>query len=102
VGSRVGRFMRRATAGGSTGEIVGWQLEPRSIPAMEESVQRLSSVRTASFGVAMDGAFLRGGGDLVVPPDVTVTLMLDQAHTTNAYPVLDVSGGAGSTVIVTY
>ena len=97
----VGRMRRRATAPGGTGEVSGWQLEPRSIPPMEETPQRLSRVRRAS-GVAADDAFLRGGGDLVIPARTTAVLLLDQSHTTNAYPVLETSGGAGSTVRLTY
>lgn len=97
----VGRMKRRATAPGGTGEVSGWQLEVRSIPPMEETLQRLPRVRRAS-GVAVDDAFLRGGGDLVIPARTTAVLLLDQSHTTNAYPVLETSGGAGSTVRLTY
>lgn len=101
TGGIVGVPRRRASIGPTTGEIFGWQLEPRSIPAMDETVQRLTSVRRAS-GVATDGAFLRGAGDLVVPAQTTATFLLDQSHTTNAYPVMQVSGGAGSRVAITY
>ena len=101
AGGIVGVARRRAAIGPTTGEIFGWQLEPRSIPAMDETVQRLTSVRRAD-GITTDGAFLRGAGDLVVPARVRATLLLDQSHTTNAYPVLETSGGAGSNVTITY
>jgi hypothetical protein len=97
----VGRAQRRAVPPGEYGEVSGWQLEPRSIPAMEEEEQRLAQVRRVS-GVQTDGAFLKGTGDLVVPLRTTVSILLDQSHTTNAYPVLETSGGAGSTVRLTY
>jgi len=97
----VGRMQQRAMAPGGYGEVSGWQLEPRSIPPMEENEQRLARVRRAT-GVATDGAFLRGAGDLVIPAQTTATILLDQSHTTNAYPVLETSGGAGSTVRLTY
>ena len=100
-GALVGRAKRRAMRPGAYGEVSGWQLEPRSIPPMEETVQRLARVRRAT-GVTTDGAFLRGTADLVIPPRTTATLLLDQSHTTNAYPVLVTSGGAGSTVRLTY
>lgn len=91
----------RAPTGHGTGEVVGWQLEPRSIPPMDESIQRLTNLRRAS-GLHADDAFLRGAGDLVIPPHVRGSLLLDQSHTTNGYPVLVASGGAGSTVKLTY
>jgi alpha-L-rhamnosidase len=97
----VGRVKRRAIPPGEYGEVSGWQLEPRSIPPMEEREQRLASVRRAT-GVQSDGAFLRGSGDLVIPARTKASLVLDQSHTTNAYPVLETSGGAGSTVRLTY
>jgi hypothetical protein len=100
-GAIVGRVKRRAMAPGDYGEVSGWQLEPRSIPPMEEREQRLARVRRAT-GVETDGAFLRGSGDLVIPARTTAVLLLDQSHTTNAYPVLEASGGAGSSVRLTY
>jgi hypothetical protein len=100
-GAIVGRVKRRAMAPGEYGEVSGWQLEPRSIPPMEEKEQRLARVRRAT-GVETDGAFLRGTGDLVIPARTTAAILLDQSHTTNAYPVLETSGGAGSLVRLTY
>ena len=101
AGGIVGMARRRASIGPTTGEIFGWQLEERSIPPMDESLQRLTSVRRAA-GVTTDGAFLRGAADLLVPAHVSATLLLDQSHTTNAYPVIDVSDGAGSRIAITY
>jgi alpha-L-rhamnosidase len=97
----VGRMQQRAIAPGGYGEVSGWQLEPRSIPPVEEKEQRLVRVRRAT-GVETDGAFLRGAGDLVIPAHTTATILLDQSYTTNAYPVLETSGGAGSVVRLTY
>jgi hypothetical protein len=100
-GGIVGLAKRRAMQPGEYGEVTGWQLEPRSIPAMEETLQRFARVRRAT-GVTTDGAFLHAAGDLVIPPNTTATLLLDQSHTTNAYPVLETSGGARSVVRLTY
>jgi alpha-L-rhamnosidase len=100
-GAIVGRAQSRAPVGPGSGEVIGWQLEPRSIPPMDEILQRLTSVRRRS-GVSGGDAFLRGVGNTVVPAHTRATLLLDQGHTTNAYPVLETSGGAGSTVKLTY
>ena len=97
----VGDVKRQAMLPGDYGEVSGWQLDPRTIPPMEERVQRLDSVRRSS-GVRIDRAFLRGIGDLVIPAQTTASILLDQSHTTNAYPVLETSGGAGSTIRLTY
>jgi len=97
----VGNVRRQAMPPGDYGEVSGWQLSPRSIPAMEEKEQRLQSVRRVT-GVQTDGAFLRGGGDLVIPARTTASVLLDQSHTTNTYPVLETSGGTGSSVRLTY
>ncbi len=42
-GAVVGRAKRRAVPPGGSGEMSGWQLEPRSIPPMEEQLQRLAA-----------------------------------------------------------
>jgi alpha-L-rhamnosidase len=83
------------------GEAGGWQLVPRSLPSMEESPVRFARVRRAQGIEAGDG-FLRGSGDLAVPARTRGVLLLDQAHLTNAYAVLETTGGAGSTVSLTY
>lgn len=100
-GAIVGRAKRRAMPPGEYGEVSGWQLEPRSIPAMEETIQRLARVRRAT-GAAGDGDFLRGTGDLIVPARTRASLLLDQGQTTNAYPVIETSGGGGSSIHLTY
>jgi hypothetical protein len=84
-----------------TGQAGGWQLVPRSLPQMEERPVRFASVRRAS-GLDAGGGFLRGEGGLVVPANAKGTLLLDQGHLTNAYAVLETSGGSGSTITLTY
>lgn len=97
----VGRLQLRAPVGPGSGEVIGWQLEPRTIPAMDEDLQRLARVRR-STGVNAGDDFLLGNAPVVIPAHTRATLLLDQSHTTNAYPVLETSGGAGSTVRLTY
>jgi len=83
------------------GEAGGWQLVPRSIPPMEESPVRFATVRRTE-GIATDGGFIRGSSDLVVPAKTRAVILLDQKHLTNAFAVLETSGGAGSTVGLVY
>jgi hypothetical protein len=93
------RTQPRGTA--PTGEGGGWQLVPRSIPAMEESEVRFAVVRRAE-GMGTGDGFLRGTSDLEIPPRSKATALLDQSHLTTAYAVLETSGGAGSRVHLTY
>lgn len=99
----VGRLQLRATAPGGYGEVSGWQLESRSIPPMEEIPQLLVRVRRATgVEVKDENAFTHGAANLTIPARATATILLDQSHTTNAYPVLWTTGGAGSVVRLTY
>jgi alpha-L-rhamnosidase len=93
------RTQLRGTA--VTGEAGSWQLVPRSLPPMEETPVRFATVRRGE-GITPGDAFVKGAGDLVVPARLKVSFLLDQSHLTNAYAVLETSGGAGSTVTLTY
>jgi hypothetical protein len=86
---------------GGNGDPRGWLLEPRDIPPMEETPVRFAAVREAT-GVPRDPGFIRGTGDLTIPAHAQATLVVDHGRTTNAYTVLETSGGVGSTVVLTY
>jgi len=86
---------------GGYGDASGWQLEPRDLPPMEETPLRFASVRRTS-GVSLSDGFIRGGEALVVPPNTHAMLLLDHARTTNAYTIVETSGGAGSAITLTY
>lgn len=86
---------------GPTGIYEAWKLIPRTIPPMETTKRRFEAVaRTQS--VRVPEGFLEGEESFVVPPNTEATILLDQSHLTTAYPVLKVSGGAGSRVKITY
>ena len=78
-----------------------WMLVERPIPPMEETPQRLQSVRKAS-GIPMPAAFPARPEPLRIPPGTKAELLLDQGHLTTAYPELTVSGGRGATVRLRY
>ena len=98
----VGRLQLRAIAPGGYGEVSGWQLEPRSIPSMEERVQLLKRVRRASGIKVDDEQALLHGTYQWIPARTTASILFDQSVTTNAYPLLVTNGGAGCTVRLTY
>lgn len=76
-------------------------LTPRTIPLMEETPQEFASVpRRQPENLGSPG--YRGTEVLEIPARQKVTLLFDQGHLTNAYPVLTTRGGAGATLKLTY
>jgi alpha-L-rhamnosidase len=87
-----------------------WTLVPRSIPQMEEKVQRITVVRRymadkrgPGFGDEKEITIaLRGGHPVTIPAHDSVVILLDQTFNTVAYPELLVSKGRGSTIRIGY
>ena len=78
-----------------------WNLVPRQIPLMEETSQRLQTVRRADSVTVTDG-FLKGTAPVTIPANKKVVVLFDQGFETNAYPELTVSGGKGATITLAY
>ncbi len=78
-----------------------WTLSPRKIPQMEEKKQRIKAVRRTDGG-KVENDFLSGKNPVIIPAHSEVTILLDQSFETVGYPVLTVSGGAGSKIKLTY
>jgi hypothetical protein len=78
-----------------------WMLIPRSIPLMEERVERLARI-VRSSGMEAQPGFLHGKGPLKIPANSKVTLLLDHEALTTAYPEMVTSGGRGSEITLTY
>lgn len=78
-----------------------WTLAPRTIPQMEEKMQRMAIIRSKQTNNE-DSYFLHGGHPLTVNAHTKKTILIDQSFETIGYPVLKVSGGKGSKVTVTY
>ncbi len=87
--------------GPNYGDFTGWRLTPRAIPLPEETPQRIARV-ARSEGVTVPDGFVDGIAPLVISPNTTATVLLDQTFLTTAYPVLAASGGAGATITLTY
>ena len=83
------------------GTDVDYWLSPRSIPLMEETTERLARVIRTS-GVTVPADFPTVRGPFSVPANTRASVLLDQAHLTNAFPQLTTSGGRGSTVTLRY
>ncbi|WP_129715396.1 alpha-L-rhamnosidase N-terminal domain-containing protein [Pedobacter sp. SYP-B3415] len=78
-----------------------WTLTPRNIPMMEESVQRMKTVRRSAGLSSSDHNFLKGSSTYI-PASKKVSILIDQGFETTAYPVMKTSGGKESTIKLTY
>src|SRR6478609_3568381 len=78
-----------------------WTLQPRNIPLMRETEQRISAVRRAK-GMEVANNFLDGKHPLTIPADTSVTILLDQGYNTVAYPELETSKGKNASIKITY
>jgi hypothetical protein len=78
-----------------------WTLAPRTIPQMEEKLQRMAVIRSKQ-GKNEDSYFLKGGHPLTVSAHTKKSILIDQSFETIGYPVLKVSGGGGSKIKITY
>ena len=71
-------------------------LVPTSIPPMEERPEQPMRL------VRAEGVPMPDGWPIVVPPNTSAAILLDNGHLTTAYPQLDVEGGPGSVVRMRY
>jgi alpha-L-rhamnosidase len=78
-----------------------WTLVPATIPAMDETLQRIPVTRRME-GLKTGLDFTDGAHPLTIPAHDTVSILLDQTFNTVAFPELISSGGAGASVRLTY
>ncbi len=78
-----------------------WHLVPRTIPFMEEKKQRFSKI-ARSEGLEVSDAFIKGKGELVIPANKKVHILIDQEHHTIGHPEMIFSKGKNSTIKITY
>jgi hypothetical protein len=76
-----------------------WQLVPDELPAMEFTPIRLGKVvRANGVGSQLNVPM----GQMNIAPHSTASILVDNSELTTAYPSLIVTGGAGSTIRLTY
>jgi hypothetical protein len=78
-----------------------WTLTPRTIPQMEEKLQRLFAIRK-SENMQVKDTFIKANHPLLIPANASVSILLDQSFETTAYPELIVSKGKDAIIKVTY
>ncbi|CAN5144232.1 hypothetical protein BH09BAC3_BH09BAC3_24910 [soil metagenome] len=75
-----------------------WELIPRSIPLMERTYQNFFAVRRTTGNVSMKDSF----SPFTIAANQKVSILLDQAQLTTAFPEFIISKGNGSEIKVTY
>ncbi len=80
-----------------------WHLVPRSIPLLEETKQKHLSVRekdpqTGNWGKPV----FDKNNSYLVPANSNRTYLIDQGTLTNAYPVINLSGGKNARIRMSY
>jgi alpha-L-rhamnosidase len=78
-----------------------WMLIPRTIPLMEDKLERFSRVARAS-GLETPAEFLQGARPVTLPANSRASLLFDQSYLTTGYPELVTSGGRGANITLTY
>jgi len=78
-----------------------WMLIPRTIPLMEDKLERFSRVARSS-GVEPPAEFIQGTSPVTVPANSKAALLFDQSYLTTGYPELITSGGRGANLKLTY
>ncbi|MEN8116240.1 MAG: alpha-L-rhamnosidase C-terminal domain-containing protein [Bacteroidota bacterium] len=78
-----------------------WYLVPRTIPFMEESIQRFGKIARAE-GIKVPDDFLKGESEFKIPANKKVTVLIDQTHHTIGHPVMNYSRGKDAKIKITY
>jgi len=84
---------------GAAMQNINWQLMPDPLPTMQMELTTAGRVVRAK-GIQTPSDF--PGAAFEIPAHSTVSLLMDQSHLTTAYPELTVTGGAQSTIRLTY
>lgn len=78
-----------------------WMLVPRNIPAMEQKTKRFSSIGRTSTNIDFEN-IISGKGQVIIPPNTKLKVLIDNKNLSMGYPELLVSGGGSSKIKVVY
>jgi hypothetical protein len=78
-----------------------WQMVQNQLPPMENIPQRFQRIRRTS-GFKVPEQFLQGKAPVQIPPNSKTTILLDNGVNTTSFPELNISGGEGATIKLTY
>jgi hypothetical protein len=78
-----------------------WMLVPRTLPAMEEKLERIVAVRESN-GAQLPAGWPAKAAAFTVPANTKARFLLDQSYLTTGHTELDISGGKGATISLGY
>lgn len=78
-----------------------WNLTPRTIPLLAQSVERFARVARTE-GVSPETSFISGKQSVTIPANTNAAILVDMSYLTMGYPELVVSQGKGSQINVVY
>lgn len=87
---------------GAFGTMSGWMLVPSIIPQMELKDERLAKVANVEGNIKLPEGFPLRKNDVVIAPNTSVKIILDQSFLTNAYPNVEFSGGKDASITLNY
>lgn len=87
---------------GAFGTMSGWMLVPSIIPQMELKDERLVKTVKIEGNITLPNGFPQRKNDVVIPPNSTFKVILDQSYLTNAYPNVEFSGGKDASISLNY
>ena len=87
---------------GAFGTMSGWMLVPSIIPQMELKDERLVKVANVEGNIKLPEGFPLRKNDVVIAPNTSVKIILDQSFLTNAYPNVEFSGGKDASITLNY
>lgn len=87
---------------GAFGTMSGWMLVPSIIPQMELKDERLTKVAKIEGNIKLPEGFPLKKNDVVIAPNSSIKIILDQSYLTNAYPNVVFSGGKDASITLNY
>ncbi len=78
-----------------------WILMPRTTPLLQDSLERFTAIARTS-NLTIDSLFLNGNKPCFIPAHTKTSFLIDQQYETLGYPVLEMSGGKGAVLNITY
>jgi len=87
---------------GPYGTVNGWMLVPSTLPPMEMIPERFAKVILREGHVNIPPQFPLQKSSITVPPNSRTTLLFDQGYLSNAYPIVEFSGGKNASLTLQY
>lgn len=79
-----------------------WHLTPRTIPPMDETKKKFSSVRRSDCNINDQFIHQSTTSKTIIPPNTKCKILIDNGVLSVGYPVLNISGGKNASIELEY